>query len=406
MSEFWSIKDVAAYLDVEYKTVYRLVRKGEIPAAKVGGVYRIRKGDVDAYIERQQVRVLASEASTPSDDVKCTACRRLLTDSSQIGGLCSAEGCDHPICTSCWERDGIRYCDQHRPLRRDQLTDARARLAAGEIPLLVTALEARQRELGFISRFDHKVRRIAKLRHPLYNRVLQPSTSWLEQHVAMDDSRRLMQLLQTGYLSEEAERGLPVNPLSRYVLPESGSNEPGLIIEAQVRSHLPVMVRQGFDTRPATMAELLQVLERSIELAESRDVACLVGIAATTGWTPDAEAYIEGASEGRSFFHEQVLPCLIDLHDMQMIYRAEDQRIVPLVSLFEPYLPEEKVSQVVDYVKRELLTSHGVSVEEVTAAMEIDRKRVREAFDRLLDQGGYRLEEIPSVGTVIRRAEE
>jgi excisionase family DNA binding protein len=53
---FLGIKEAGEYLDLEYKTVHRLVRSVEIPAAKIGGVYRIRRADLDAYFEMQKQR--------------------------------------------------------------------------------------------------------------------------------------------------------------------------------------------------------------------------------------------------------------------------------------------------------------------------------------------------------------
>ena len=55
---YLSIQEAAEHLGVEYKTVYRLVKQGEIPAGKIGRVFRIRREDLDAYFERQKAKVL------------------------------------------------------------------------------------------------------------------------------------------------------------------------------------------------------------------------------------------------------------------------------------------------------------------------------------------------------------
>ena len=52
---FLTIQDVAELFDLDYKSVYRLVLSGQLPAAKIGGVYRIRREDLDAFFERQFV---------------------------------------------------------------------------------------------------------------------------------------------------------------------------------------------------------------------------------------------------------------------------------------------------------------------------------------------------------------
>ncbi len=48
-----TVREVAVYLNVNQKTVYRLAQKGEIPGFKVAGTWRFRREDIDRWIERQ-----------------------------------------------------------------------------------------------------------------------------------------------------------------------------------------------------------------------------------------------------------------------------------------------------------------------------------------------------------------
>ncbi|MGQ0549625.1 MAG: helix-turn-helix domain-containing protein [Armatimonadota bacterium] len=50
-----TVDQVAAYLQLNRLTVYRYVREGKIPAAKIGKVYRILRADVDRFLEAQKV---------------------------------------------------------------------------------------------------------------------------------------------------------------------------------------------------------------------------------------------------------------------------------------------------------------------------------------------------------------
>lgn len=52
-----TIRDVAEYLKVAEKTIYRLVGAKKIPAFKVGGAWRFRKSDIDAWIVAQSIDV-------------------------------------------------------------------------------------------------------------------------------------------------------------------------------------------------------------------------------------------------------------------------------------------------------------------------------------------------------------
>lgn len=51
--EILTIKQVAEYLKVTERTIYRLAAAKKIPAFKVGGTWRFRKADIDGWIAAQ-----------------------------------------------------------------------------------------------------------------------------------------------------------------------------------------------------------------------------------------------------------------------------------------------------------------------------------------------------------------
>lgn len=48
--EILTIDEVAAYLKAGKRTVYRLAANGMLPAFKLGGTWRFRRGDLDRWI--------------------------------------------------------------------------------------------------------------------------------------------------------------------------------------------------------------------------------------------------------------------------------------------------------------------------------------------------------------------
>lgn len=59
--EVLTIKEVAALLKLAGKTVYSMAQRGEIPAFKVRGQWRIQRADLTAWIEaRKQPGMLAA----------------------------------------------------------------------------------------------------------------------------------------------------------------------------------------------------------------------------------------------------------------------------------------------------------------------------------------------------------
>ena len=51
--EVLTLPEVATYLKVTERTIYRLAAAKKIPAFKVGGVWRFRITDIDAWITAQ-----------------------------------------------------------------------------------------------------------------------------------------------------------------------------------------------------------------------------------------------------------------------------------------------------------------------------------------------------------------
>ena len=52
-SDILTIVEVANYLKVAERTVYRLAAAKKIPAFKVGGAWRFSRADIDSWIKRQ-----------------------------------------------------------------------------------------------------------------------------------------------------------------------------------------------------------------------------------------------------------------------------------------------------------------------------------------------------------------
>ena len=49
--EILTLPEVALLLKVAEKTVYTMAQRGELPAFKVGGQWRFRRADLDAWID-------------------------------------------------------------------------------------------------------------------------------------------------------------------------------------------------------------------------------------------------------------------------------------------------------------------------------------------------------------------
>jgi excisionase family DNA binding protein len=66
---FLTTEEVLEYLQVNLRTVYRLIKAGKIPAVRVGRQWRFRKRDIDAWLDSQRTQAgggAATAATTPA----------------------------------------------------------------------------------------------------------------------------------------------------------------------------------------------------------------------------------------------------------------------------------------------------------------------------------------------------
>ena len=102
--EYKSLEEVAEMLGVTYQLIYRLVRSGELPAVRLGKLYRVSRSDLDAYLERSK--------GTAGGGI-CSVCGTFYKSRQSLAQTCTAEGCEEAICFDCWNRLGIRTCPAH-----------------------------------------------------------------------------------------------------------------------------------------------------------------------------------------------------------------------------------------------------------------------------------------------------
>ena len=63
------IDELAQYLKMGKRTIYRLVAEGEIPHARIGGALRFPSWRVDAWLDEQvDANLKVGSQSVPSDD--------------------------------------------------------------------------------------------------------------------------------------------------------------------------------------------------------------------------------------------------------------------------------------------------------------------------------------------------
>jgi excisionase family DNA binding protein len=56
-----TVRDVAAFLNVDEKTIYRLAQKGDLPGFKVLGSWRFQRPDLEAWTAERKDQAAAKQ---------------------------------------------------------------------------------------------------------------------------------------------------------------------------------------------------------------------------------------------------------------------------------------------------------------------------------------------------------
>lgn len=94
-SSLLTLGEVMAYLRVNARTAYRLIRTGELPAYRVGRQWRIRRGDFDQWMDSHRVappgdRPTAQPFPAAGDQTRSAAPHDTDTEEIRPAGLTTA----------------------------------------------------------------------------------------------------------------------------------------------------------------------------------------------------------------------------------------------------------------------------------------------------------------------------
>ncbi|MFC2017137.1 response regulator [Chloroflexota bacterium] len=72
MTELMTLEEVANYLRVTKKTIYRLLEKRSIPSTKVGRQWRFSKASIDIWLRRSSAKTAANILVIDDDEAICS----------------------------------------------------------------------------------------------------------------------------------------------------------------------------------------------------------------------------------------------------------------------------------------------------------------------------------------------
>jgi excisionase family DNA binding protein len=77
---FLTTEEVLEYLQVNLRTVYRLIKAGKIPAVRVGRQWRFRKRDIDAWLDSQRTQAAGGTTAVAPTPTRQGRARVLVVD--------------------------------------------------------------------------------------------------------------------------------------------------------------------------------------------------------------------------------------------------------------------------------------------------------------------------------------
>ncbi|GAP18529.1 helix-turn-helix domain-containing protein [Levilinea saccharolytica] len=400
--EYLKINEAAQFLGVNPRTVYRHIKTGKIPASMVGGLYLIRRSDLEAVLSESRLDQRA-EVTPLHPVLRCGSCYSILISESQIAATCAAESCEEILCASC-KIEGKRFCARHQPSAQDRLQTALQALARGEIPLVVRSGEARLREINFTERILTRLTGITTLIHPLDGSVItiQNWQTCLEQG---DHRADVMRLLNKVFLDSQTIAQMPLNAWFTARPPQpKGTDGPPVEIQVNTISRLQAHANNGFDSYPLDSQDLQAWLSRQIEEANTEQCFRLILLASTTGWDPSARRMIAASEQpGQAFVARRLLVYLFDLENGDLIYNEKDDRARIYAELFVPLLESEQIAEAVRAINNELLVYDSLTLEQAGRTLPFSKSVLKLAFQRMAQGDTYSIMEIPRLGMALIR---
>ena len=412
MAKYLTLEEAAQKLGVEYKTLYRVVRSGDLPAGKVGRIYRIRDDDLEAYFERQK-ELVADQTKrtglTAIEGIVCGACGNQILSELSIGGRC--EFSNKPICQACWSIKKIRTCTEDaEPSAEGARAAAEEASKTGDAvgstveeqekesveqlrqqgKPVITAEDAKLSEQAFLRTFGQRLEEIEELPEPLSNIKIRLRKARVKHQI--EETCRV-------------NRKLPANRISRFTLRVGGWSKPKtcLTLEGRFLSRPGTIAEQGYDAEPIGDTELRALLNDVAEKAKQSGCFGVVLIGSPTGWTTNAAEMVTGIHGGKSFRDRRVAVVLEDLHTDEVFMDKSDKRLWAYWQLIAPAAYTAKVAACVEQVGEILSRKNSVSAKDAGRICKADESWVRAAFLELEQTGEFSMDELPDMGLVISR---
>lgn len=245
--------------------------------------------------------------------------------------------------------------------------------------------------MDYITRFETSVRKASQIMLPDGEQFGIPQGFWdnRRRHFTGDNRPLVTNVLE----DDEVVDRYPVGRYSSFRVVTNkfvAFSETKLVVEAIVAANLEAFAKNGFDARPAGIDDLIDVVNQTVERADSNETTHLVGIASLTGWTDEVEDFVQNKNTSRARFDQQVSVCLVDIQSNELIYDRNDHLVADNVEFFKRKVESERIAECIELLREEYMSDPMIEVlrhHAIVEKHEFGPHTVRAAFERLADDG-------------------
>lgn len=255
---------------------------------------------------------------------------------------------------------------------------------------VVTTRMAKLMEMDYLGRFDISMHQASAI-HTGEEEFRVPEGYWKDRGQRLSNRAYLLDILGD---DADSVNQYPTNAVARYEITSSRylglASQTEMVIEARVVSNLHAHATNGFDTQPAGMDALLEIVNEVVAEAEDGEYTTLLGLASPTGWSDQVRDEIVNDDLAKTRYSQYVSVCLINLQNGSLIYDESDPVARENVNLFAPRIDEERIQECTDLIRSEYVRDVGqdtVLLRDLVADHEYKPKIIKRAFNRLEKRG-------------------
>jgi excisionase family DNA binding protein len=375
-----SVREVASVLGIGYKTAYRLVRSGDIPAMKVGGMYRVRSNDLENYLNQSRI---VSHSKDSSEEIEntvegpvvetCGLCSRVISVPANAQS-CTSANCTKLICGVCANSDEC-CCSEHK-LSADELLDkARDEVAKGKLDFLVTSEVAEAQCETFFNNIRDRVIECKTLDFPM---MKLEANGPFEFH----DNR------------DQIEK--------RFVIELNNIYGKNLLVSSWIIRSVSMM-RKGFDTKPLDLTHYKKAVGTLRQQSNREDTPILAILVSPTGWSQESletSMLSLKVSPKTNKLDQGLYTILFDTRLGKVLGELPDD-YKDLNRLLTTESATALVERIRSFVDDWFLLRDGVTVFQANEQLGMDESVIREVFEELAETGSYHFDEIKGAGKVL-----